>query len=221
MADMCVEQFAQEKLFHFQDIRTREQLSVKIPQVLDPSYGMYVWPCSPVLAQYIWFHRSKLGAGTALPGLVAALCGAADVTLSDNSEFSNCLENCAKSRDANGAKNVHIVGITWGQFSPSLLQLKQVDIVLASDCFYDTKDFEDVIVTMSFLMERNPEAEIWCTYQERSADRSIEHLLQRWQLECTHIPLGTFEADSPDIGQSGLPGNHTIHMLILKKTKPG
>lgn len=26
-------------------------------QVLDPQYGMYVWPCAVVLAQYVWFHR--------------------------------------------------------------------------------------------------------------------------------------------------------------------
>lgn len=29
-------------------------------QVLDPSYGMYVWPCAPVLAQYIWYQREYI-----------------------------------------------------------------------------------------------------------------------------------------------------------------
>ncbi len=26
-------------------------------QALDPSYGMYVWPSAPVLAQYVWYHQ--------------------------------------------------------------------------------------------------------------------------------------------------------------------
>lgn len=29
-------------------------------QVLHLEYGMYVWPCAVVLAQYLWFHRGSL-----------------------------------------------------------------------------------------------------------------------------------------------------------------
>ena len=29
-------------------------------QVLHLQYGMYVWPCAVVLAQYLWFHRRSL-----------------------------------------------------------------------------------------------------------------------------------------------------------------
>lgn len=29
-------------------------------QVLHLQYGMYVWPCAVVLAQYLWFHRGSL-----------------------------------------------------------------------------------------------------------------------------------------------------------------
>lgn len=31
-----------------------------VPQVLDPQFGMYVWPCAVVLAQYLWMHRDEL-----------------------------------------------------------------------------------------------------------------------------------------------------------------
>ena len=31
------------------------------------------------------------------------------------------------------------MGITWGQFTPNLFKLPKVDIILGSDCFYDTK----------------------------------------------------------------------------------
>lgn len=35
-------------------------LEVCVPQVLHLQYGMYVWPCAVVLAQYLWFHRGSL-----------------------------------------------------------------------------------------------------------------------------------------------------------------
>lgn len=35
-------------------------------QVLDPRYGMYVWPCAVVLAQYLWSRREQLRGRTVL-----------------------------------------------------------------------------------------------------------------------------------------------------------
>ena len=35
-------------------------------QIVDPSYGMYVWPCAPVLAQYVWFNRHNIRGKTVL-----------------------------------------------------------------------------------------------------------------------------------------------------------
>ncbi|XP_052070576.1 histone-arginine methyltransferase METTL23-like [Mytilus californianus] len=211
-----------EKFFKFGS--NSENCTVCIPEVLDGNYGMYVWPCSPVLAQYIWYQRSQLkgktvleiGAGTSLPGIVAAKCGAT-VILSDSSDYPQCLENCAATCDSNNLSNITVIGIKWGQFTPELLNLQPVDIILGSDCFFETKDFEDIIVTVAFIMEKRPSTEFWCTYQERSSSRSIEYLLLKWGLECTEIGLETFEADSPTLAESTLPGNHTIHMYIMKK----
>lgn len=33
----------------------------RVLQVLDPLFGMYVWPCAVVLAQYLWSQREQLG----------------------------------------------------------------------------------------------------------------------------------------------------------------
>ena len=80
----------------------------------------------------------QIGAGTALPGLVASLCGA-HVTLTDKEEYPECLENCRRSCRANGQDSVKVVGISWGQFTPNLFKLVKPDIILGSDCFYNTK----------------------------------------------------------------------------------
>ena len=55
-------------------------VTVTIPEQLAASYGLYLWPSSPVLAWYLWLHQEQfrqrtvleLGAGTALPGILLA-----------------------------------------------------------------------------------------------------------------------------------------------------
>lgn len=71
-----------------------------------------------------------------LPGVVAAKCGA-EVILSDSSELPHCLENCRQSCWMNDLPNIHITGLTWGQISPELLTLPALDIILASDVFFE------------------------------------------------------------------------------------
>ncbi|XP_003217233.1 histone-arginine methyltransferase METTL23 [Anolis carolinensis] len=202
------------------------ELVVLIPEVLDPQYGMYVWPCAVVLAQYIWFHRRlvcgknvlELGAGVSLPGIVAAKCGA-KMTLSDNAEFPQCLDNCRRSCQMNNLASVSVTGITWGHISPSLLALSLVDIIVASDVFFEPEDFEDILSTVHYLMRKNRHAQFWTTYQVRSADWSIEGLLYKWEMECICVPLQSFEANKEQLVGSFLPGTHTVEMMVITPKK--
>ncbi|XP_077183788.1 histone-arginine methyltransferase METTL23 isoform X2 [Paroedura picta] len=199
-------------------------LVVLIPEVLDPQYGMYVWPCAVVLAQYVWFHRRlvcdkrilELGAGVSLPGIVAAKCGA-ETILSDNASSPQCLDNCHQSCQMNNLSGVLVKGLTWGQISPALLTLPPVDIILASDVFFEPEDFEDVISTVHYLMEKNPRAQFWTTYQVRSADWSIQGLLHKWEMESICVPLQSFNANKEQLADSPLPGRHTIEMIVITK----
>ncbi|TDH03549.1 hypothetical protein EPR50_G00164420 [Perca flavescens] len=212
------------KVFTFEDNKknTPESLCVSIPEVLDPHYGMYVWPCAVVLAQFLWTRREELrgktllelGAGVSLPGVVAARCGAS-VILCDNAETPQCLENCRRSCDANGLGHVTVLGLTWGEVSPDLVLLPKLDIILGSDVFYEPQDFEDVLLTVAFLLRKNPSAQFWTTYQERSADWSIQVLLQRWGLTCVDVGLETFGANEAELAGSTLPGNKSILMMII------
>eukprot|EP00069_Balaena_mysticetus_P013151 bmy_21938T0 len=201
-------------------------LEVRVPQVLHLQYGMYVWPCAVVLAQYLWFHRGSLpgkavleiGAGVSLPGIMAAKCGA-EVILSDSSELPHCLEICRQSCQMNNLPQVHVVGLTWGHVSRDLLALPPQDIILASDVFFEPEDFEDILTTVYFLMQKNPKVQLWSTYQVRSADWSLEALLYKWDMKCVHIPLESFGADKEDIAESALPGRHTVEMLVISFAK--
>lgn len=154
-----------------------------------------------------------------LPGVLAARCGA-QVTLSDGKN-PLCLENCRRSCEANGLTvtgptttgltvtgpplSVGLLALTWGEVSPELLLLPQLDLILGSDVFYEPQgqfnvhhalsislslpllyfplslssclpgpDFEDVLLTVAFLLRKNPLAQFWTSYQERRCVPFVE-----------------------------------------------
>ncbi|XP_047113899.1 probable methyltransferase-like protein 23 [Schistocerca piceifrons] len=221
----------QVKKFVFKSVNNRaseneiETLEILIPEQLQAGYSFYTWPSAPVLAWFLWEHRRELpgkhilelGSGTALPGIVAAKCGAA-VTLTDNACLPKSLQHVKRCCEINGLQpnQARVIGLTWGLFLSSIFSLGQVDLILGSDCFYEPGVFEDIIVSVAFLLERNPHAKFLCTYQERSADWCIEHLLHKWRLQCEHIPLNNLGTES-GIDTSELMQDHTIHLLEITR----
>ncbi|XP_062071709.1 histone-arginine methyltransferase METTL23 isoform X3 [Lepus europaeus] len=121
----------------------------------------------------------------------------------------------------NHLPQVPVVGLTWGHVSQDLLGLPPQDIILASDVFFEPEDFEDILTTVYFLMQKNPKVQLWSTYQVRSADWSLEALLYKWEMRCVHVPLGSFQADKEHIADSALPGRHTIEMLVISRAEDG
>ncbi|XP_066935556.1 histone-arginine methyltransferase METTL23-like [Clytia hemisphaerica] len=197
-----------KKNFHFEleDLVNKEDnvlktLDVIIPEKVDPQHGMFVWPSAPVLSKFIFNNQEnfrdknvlELGAGTSLPGIVAAKIGA-KVTLSDAKFYPNCLENCRQSCEVNNLKTsmVNVIPLTWGLVDEQILNLENVDAILGSDCFYDRKDFEDIIFTVSFLLNRNPSCVFITAYQVRSEKYCLQMLLKKWGLIGKEIPLKSF-----------------------------
>lgn len=148
---------------------------------------LYVILCSHHLSAI------QLGAGTAVPGITAAKLGARLTTLSDRGNSPRLTEALLRTCELNSIPPVcvQIVPLSWGVFSPQLLSLEPQDLILASDCFYDTagettppnydsckvliklvkmhyfSDFEDILVTVHYLMEKNASCKFWTSYQER------------------------------------------------------
>lgn len=201
-----------------------ECLEVFIPEQLQASYSFYTWPSAPILAWFLWEHRRDLpgqrvveiGAGTALPGIVAAKCGAI-VTLTDSATLPGSLRHCRRVCEANGlGDQVRVLGLTWGLFLAEAFTLGPVDLLLGSDCFYEPAVFEDVVATVAFVLDANPHARFLCTYQERSADWSAEHLFRRWRLRCEHLPLTGLGAEA-GLDVDELMQDHTIHLLEITR----
>lgn len=153
--------------------------------------------------RFLWVHREnftgkrilEIGCGTALPGILAAKFGA-NVILSDSCSLPSALKHvrrCCTANNLEVGKDIDVIGLTWGILLKSVYELPPLDYIIASDCFYDPSVFEDILVTVAFLLKRpgqnSAPAKFLFTYQERSSDWTIDHLLQKWDLQCRKVSL--------------------------------
>jgi len=205
-----------------------DPVEVTIPEQLAASYGLYIWPSAPVLSWYIWINQERfrgkrvleLGAGTSLPGLLAAKLGC-EVTLTDSVTAPHCLDNCREAARINGLEDkVKVVGLSWGFFTTASFKLANcLDYIIGSDLFFDPEVFEPLLVTIRWLLDNNAGCKFLCTVQERCADWSIEVLLKKWDLGCSYEYPQTF-LQGTGINEADLTGNHTIFILnIFKKVQ--
>lgn len=112
------------------------------------------------------------------------------------------------------------MGLTWGVFLKSAFNIGPLDYIIAADCFYDPSVFEDILVTISFLLSNKDlrATKFLFSYQERSADWSIEHLLKKWNLKCTNVSLRDLEDFCP-LKIDQLMNGHTIRVLEITKLR--
>jgi methyltransferase-like protein 23 len=89
-----------------------------------------------------------------------------------------------------------------------------LDLVIGSDCLYDTSVFEEVIASVAFLLENNPKATFICSYQLRSSDWSIENMLKKWNLSCRNIDLESISKET-GVDVKDLMEGHVIYLLEI------
>jgi predicted nicotinamide N-methyase len=100
-------------------------------------YGAMLWPASIALAREVLAGADELrgkrvlelGAGTGIPGIVAATLGA-HVLQIDRSEIA--LHLCARNKERNRATTVEVRGAEWDTFESDA----QFDLILGSDVLY-------------------------------------------------------------------------------------
>ncbi|KVI02920.1 methyltransferase-like protein 23 isoform X1 [Cynara cardunculus var. scolymus] len=187
-----------------------DAVSIKIIESMKEEYGLFVWPCSVILAEYVWQQRSRftgisvveLGAGTSLPGLVAAKVGA-DVILTEDSNRLEVLDNMRRVCELNNVK-CEVMGLTWGVWDESIFSL-QPKVILGADVLYDSSAFDNLFATVKFLLENSPGSVFITSYHNRSGHHLIEFLMVKWRLKCVKLLDGF--SFLPSWKASGLSGN--------------
>ena len=102
-------------------------------------YGAMLWPASLALAQELLVVAAELrgkrvlelGAGTGIPGIVAATLGASVLQI-DRSAMA--LHLCARNKERNRATTVEVRSAEWDTFQSDT----QFDLILGSDVLYAT-----------------------------------------------------------------------------------
>ncbi|XP_022132584.1 methyltransferase-like protein 23 isoform X2 [Momordica charantia] len=202
----------------FEDDAGKTVFSVSIIENTEEEYGLYVWPCSIVLAEYVWQQKTRfaganvveLGAGTSLPGLVAAKLGA-DVTLTDDANRVEVLENIRRVCDLNNL-NCNVLGLTWGVWDISIFSLRPT-IIIGADVLYENSAFDDLFSTVAFLLQSSPGSVFITTYHNRSGHHLIEFLMVKWGLKCEKLLDGF--AFMPSHKASNLSGNIQLAEIVL------
>ncbi|KAJ4714137.1 Methyltransferase-like protein 23 [Melia azedarach] len=203
---------------HFGDESDKPSFSISIIENIKEEYGLFVWPCSVILAEYVWQQRDRfpgtnvveLGAGTSLPGLVAAKVGS-NVTLTDDSDRVEVLENMKRVCELNKLK-CQVMGLTWGVWDASIFDL-QPQIILGADVFYDASAFDDLFATITYLLQNSPGSIFITTYHNRSGHHLIEFLMVKWGLKCVKL-IDAFSFLSP-YKATELSGNIQLAEIIL------
>ncbi|KAE8697310.1 methyltransferase-like protein 23-like isoform X2 [Hibiscus syriacus] len=175
---------------HFFGDSEKTAFSISIVENMKEDYGLFVWPCSIVLAEYVWQQRSRfsgndvveLGAGTCLPGLIAAKVGS-NVTLTDDANRLEVLENMRTVCDLNKLK-CEVLGLTWGVWDASIFSLHP-KIILGADVLYDA----------------------------RAGHHLIEFLMVKWGLKCVKL-LDGFSL-LPSDKATRLSGNIQLAEIVL------
>ncbi|KAF8012691.1 hypothetical protein BT93_I0756 [Corymbia citriodora subsp. variegata] len=195
--------------------------SISIIENMKEEYGLFVWPCSVVLAEYVWQQRSRfvganvveLGAGTSLPGLVAARLGC-DVTLTDDAGRLEVLDNMKRVSQLNNL-SCKVVGLSWGVWDESIFSLFP-QFILGADVLYETT-FDDLFATVSFLLQNSPGSVFITTYHNRSGHHLIEFLMVKWGLKCRKL-LDGFSI-MPSSKASKISGNIQLAEIVLNVDK--
>ncbi|OWZ15249.1 hypothetical protein PHMEG_00011143 [Phytophthora megakarya] len=168
----------------------------------DKHYGLFVWPSALLLSRFIAHDTEKLcrdkvvlelGCGTGLPSILAGLCGAAKIYLTDRADAVDIQRNAEANIKLNGLEGrAAFIPLMWGDvhMSDEIISIfRTVDIVFAADCFYQSEDFEKVIATVAlvFRCSTSNSCKFYFTYQLRSINRSVAPLMARWGLTAKSI----------------------------------
>uniref|UniRef100_A0A8R1DF37 N-acetyl-D-glucosamine kinase n=1 Tax=Caenorhabditis japonica TaxID=281687 RepID=A0A8R1DF37_CAEJA len=141
----------------------------------------HTWPCAQVFGDFLCSNREKLkdkvvleiGAGaTGVCGLAAAKLGARRVWLTDHPDLEIALKTLQRNVEANNVSEAcTVTGLDWDdrQSVSRAIDLigDRLDVILASDVFFDPSTFCGLVDTFAQLLIRYENARVWFAYQQR------------------------------------------------------
>lgn len=202
--------------------------TIKLIQHPDAEYSSFLWPCALILTRYLvssqysdsqTLNVIEVGAGIALPSLLLAskirrsCILATDVSGVENIQNEICEndldDHCFAERLAYGDTE-SAQKLLGAYFLCSSGSKHPVDLILASDVFYDNHlDWEAILESIKCMLVslsnccadllEKTSAKCILAYQERSSKRSIQFLLDELNLIARQLPLEDLKDYTDDV----------------------
>nr|CDS18439.1 7TM GPCR rhodopsin [Echinococcus granulosus] len=139
-------------------------------------YAFYHWKSAELLSQSIYCGHIdvsgrrvlELGAGTGLCGISALKNGASSVVFTDRDD-SVIEENIRKNCALNNIPDCDFVSCDWNDV-PILALERSVDLIIASDCLFESSVFKPFTETLSLLLHKNSNALAYIAYENRGLE---------------------------------------------------
>ncbi|XP_047166670.1 probable methyltransferase-like protein 23 isoform X3 [Vigna umbellata] len=147
----------------FGDDSETPSFSISIIENMKEDYGLFVWPCSVVLAEYVWQQKHRFSGATVV----------------------EVLDNMRRVCELNKLE-CNVLGLTWGVWDAPLFSL-QPTLILGADVLYDSNAFDDLFATVTFFLRNSPGSIFITSYHNRSGHHLIEFLMGKWGLKCLKL----------------------------------
>ncbi|VDL61997.1 unnamed protein product [Hymenolepis diminuta] len=146
---------------------------IKISTVCSAEYAFYPWKSSELLAQAIYSRHIdlsdrrilELGAGTGLCGIAALNNNAKNVIFTDIAD-PRIERNLRKNCSMNNVSSFEFLPCDWNEIPNAVLE-KSFDMILASDCLFESRVVVPFVETLSLLLYKNPSVEAFIAYEDR------------------------------------------------------
>ncbi|CAN7026269.1 unnamed protein product [Brassica oleracea var. botrytis] len=218
---------SQHDFYGDDDGDSETSISVSVIENTKEEYCLFIWPCSVILAEYVWQQRSRFRGSTILEQCLSSQTKKKqDVTFVSNmiatalstkkeihrlDYIGSVLENMTRVCELNKL-NCNVMGLTWGVWDATIFDLRP-NIILGADVLYDSSAFDDLFATVSFLLQNSPDAVFITTYHNRSGHHLIEFLMVKWGLKCVKLVDGF--SFLPSRKASLLSGNIQLAEIVL------
>jgi predicted nicotinamide N-methyase len=166
-------------------VKLQDGTIFQVRQNLELGLGAVVWDCGRVLSSLmedlsLHFFENKtvidLGCGTGFCGILAKRLGASNVVLSDTASVG-CLaeENVTFAENTKVIPNsnaIKVESFDWcDEGTPKWVPPGGFDIVLASDCLYESKIYDDLLSALERVLAND--GMLLLAYKMRHSDREL------------------------------------------------
>ncbi|KAI9013319.1 hypothetical protein BC832DRAFT_290317 [Gaertneriomyces semiglobifer] len=209
-------------------------------------HAHHLWPSSFVLSSYLSHHRHllagrkvlELGCGLALPGILAAKLGAkvrcCDLEMVLEDVRQNVIGNGLVAEmedvvdDSSECVPDLIDTVVMRPYPIILDNLYAYDLIIASDIFYSSAEYPDIMATIAYFLHYDPGSsgmpppngrQFITTYQMRSSHHTIQHLVDIWGLKARIVSKKDFGGWGD--GWTILPPSQNGHADVPEVVKSG